>query len=70
MATQDMTKDRIDVESVVDWAVDGARTQSLSQDVLLEMCQRLEACGLPISRVAVFVTTLHPNVLGRKSSRI
>ena len=36
------------------------------QDVLAELCDRLLACGLPLHRVAVFVTTLHPDVMGRR----
>jgi adenylate cyclase len=51
---------------VVDWLVDGARTVRQPQDVLAELCQRLVACGLPLYRVAVFVRTLHPNVMGRR----
>ncbi len=55
----------IDVSSVVDWLVDGAQSVNMPQDVLFEMSERLLALGLPIYRVAVFVTTLHPNVAGR-----
>ena len=61
--------DRSAIESVrpvVDWLVDGARTARQPQDVLAELCERLLACGLPLHRVAVFVTTLHPDVMGRR----
>jgi adenylate cyclase len=34
--------------------------------VLAALCERLVACGLPLHRVAVFVRTLHPNVMGRR----
>jgi adenylate cyclase len=54
------------VEAVVEWLVDGARTARQPQDVLAELCERLLACGLPLHRVAVFITTLHPNVMGRR----
>jgi adenylate cyclase len=54
------------VQSLVDWLVDGARTVHQPQDVLAELCQRLVAAGLPLHRVAVFVRTLHPNVMGRR----
>lgn len=60
-----MNKEPINVESVVDWLVDGARDAKSSQDVLLSLCEQLVACGVGINRVAVFVTTLHPNVMGR-----
>ncbi len=55
-----------DIKTVIDWLTDGARSGSLSEDVLAELCQRLVGCGLPLWRVAVFVTTLHPDVMGRR----
>ncbi len=54
------------IRSVVDWLVDGARSARQPQDLLAELCQRLIAAGLPLHRVAVFVRTLHPNVMGRR----
>jgi adenylate cyclase len=54
------------VEAVVAWLVDGAPPMRQPQDVLAELCERLLACGLPLHRVALFVTTLHPNVMGRR----
>lgn len=61
----DIKTQMIDVESVVDWLVNGVRTVKKSEDILQELSDRLVACGLPLYRVAVFVTTLHPNVMGR-----
>ncbi len=54
------------IQSVVDWLVDGAPDLREPQDVLARLCQRLTAAGLPLHRVAVFVRTLHPNVVGRR----
>jgi adenylate cyclase len=54
-----------DIRSVVDWLTDGARSGSLSEDVLAELCQRMVDAGIPLWRVAVFVNTLHPDVIGR-----
>jgi adenylate cyclase len=54
------------VRLVVDWLVDGGRTARRPEDVLAGLCDRLLACGLPLHRVAVFVTTLHPDVMGRR----
>jgi adenylate cyclase len=34
--------------------------------VLAELCDRLLRCGIPLWRVAVFVRTLHPEVMGRR----
>jgi adenylate cyclase len=53
-------------QSVIAWLIDGARSAVLPQDVLTQMCERLLAAGMPLSRVVVFVRTLHPNVVGRR----
>jgi adenylate cyclase len=55
-----------DTRGVVDWLADGARSAPLSEEVLAELCQRLVGCGIPLWRVAVFVRTLHPEVMGRR----
>jgi len=55
----------VDVQSVIDWLIEGAPGAPLSQDILLYLVRRLSDCGLPLHRAAVFVTTLHPNVMGR-----
>ncbi|HEV3498917.1 MAG TPA: adenylate/guanylate cyclase domain-containing protein [Bradyrhizobium sp.] len=54
------------IQPVLDWLIDGARSDGRSEEVLAALCQRLVACGMPLSRVAVFVTTLHPDVMGRR----
>ena len=54
------------VQSIVDWMIDGARTVRLPQDILGELCQRLTAAGVPLHRAAVFVRTLHPDIMGRR----
>jgi adenylate cyclase len=54
-----------DIREVVSWLADGARSGLNSEDVLAELCQRMIECGLPLWRVGVFVTTLHPDVFGR-----
>ncbi|MEM7026150.1 MAG: adenylate/guanylate cyclase domain-containing protein, partial [Pseudomonadota bacterium] len=51
---------------VVAWLIEGALSAEQPQDVLAQMCDRLLACGLPLHRVAVFVQTLHPDVMGRR----
>jgi hypothetical protein len=57
-----------DARSVVDWLIDGARTEHTPQDVLAELCDRLVAGGLPLHRVAIFVRTLHPTSWAAASS--
>jgi len=56
----------LSVQSVVQWLVHGARNAPLSQEVLTELCERLNAAGLPLWRVTVFVRTLHPEIVGRR----
>jgi adenylate cyclase len=56
----------VDVQPIVDWLVDGARSGSRSEDVLAELCEQMARAGIPLWRVAVFVTTLHPDVMGRR----
>jgi adenylate cyclase len=56
----------VGTKAVVDWLIDGARSTPVSQEVLTELCGRLCASGLPLWRVAVFVRTLHPQILGRR----
>ena len=54
-----------DIRSVVEWLMDGARSGSFSEDVLAALCRQMVDAGIPLWRAAVFVNTLHPDVLGR-----
>jgi adenylate cyclase len=54
-----------DIRTVVDWLIDGAQSGPFSEDMMAELCRRMVDSGLPLWRVAVFVNTLHPEVLGR-----
>jgi adenylate cyclase len=56
----------IDIRPIVDWLVDGARSTMQAHQVLAELCDRLVGCGIPLWRVAVFVRTLHPHIMGRR----
>jgi adenylate cyclase len=55
-----------DADTVIGWLIDGARSARRPQDVLRELCDQLLACGIPLWRVAVFVRTLHPHLMGRR----
>jgi adenylate cyclase len=55
-----------DIRQTLDWLAGGALSGAQSQDVLAELCERLVGCGIPLWRVAVFVTTLHPDIMGRR----
>ena len=50
---------------VVEWLTEGARALA-PHEVLAQGCERLVSCGVPLWRVAVFVRTLHPLVMGRR----
>src|SRR6516162_8534031 len=55
-----------DIRPIVDWLVDGARSKMQAHEMLAELYERLVGCGIPLWRVAVFVRTLHPNIMGRR----
>src|SRR5215472_6711967 len=54
------------VTAIADWLVDGARSAVQPQEVLAQLCDRLVASGISLWRVAVFVNTLHPQIVGRR----
>jgi adenylate cyclase len=53
------------LQSMVDWLIDGARSAPQVSSFVTESCERIVACGIPILRVGVFVSTLHPTMSGR-----
>jgi adenylate cyclase len=55
-----------DIKSIVNWLIDGARSTTQAHQVLAELCDRMVGCGIPLWRVAVFVRTLHPHIMGRR----
>jgi adenylate cyclase len=55
-----------DIRAIADWLTDGARSAVQPQEVLAQLCDRLVASGIPLWRVAVFVNTLHPQIIGRR----
>ncbi|MBI1777728.1 MAG: adenylate/guanylate cyclase domain-containing protein [Proteobacteria bacterium] len=56
----------LDVGAVGAWLIDGARSHPDPRDMLAELCQRLLGAGLHLWRVAVFVRTLHPEIMARR----
>jgi adenylate cyclase len=54
------------IDTVTGWLIDGARSARRPQDVLAQLCDQLLACGVPLWRVAVFVRTPHPDLMGRR----
>src|SRR6516165_4290810 len=54
------------IKTIAKWLIDGARSAPLPQEVLSQLCELLVACGIPLWWVAVFVNTLHPQIIGRR----
>ena len=54
-----------DIQNLIDWLIDGARSVVGSPQWLPEIGERLIAAGLPLWRTGVFVRTLHPEIFGR-----
>jgi adenylate cyclase len=53
-----------DLQKLIDWLIDGARSSVGSPQMVADLCERLVRAGLPLWRVGIFVRTLHPDVLG------
>jgi adenylate cyclase len=50
----------------IDWMIDGCVSAPTAELVLNQTCERLTACGVPLAHAAVFVRTLHPEIMGRR----
>jgi len=55
----------LDVQPIFDWLVEGAPGAVGAAAVVQRMCDDLHAAGVPVERVAAYVRTLHPHVMGR-----
>jgi adenylate cyclase len=53
------------IEALHEWLLDGAPGAKNAPAIAQEIGGRLLQAGIPLERFGVFVTTLHPNVLGR-----
>jgi|AraplaMF_Col_mMF_1032025.scaffolds.fasta_scaffold00062_24 adenylate cyclase len=64
-----MTSTAIDqrlLAEAIDWMIDGCVSAPTAELVLDQTCARLIACGVPLAHAAVFVRTLHPEIMGRR----
>jgi adenylate cyclase len=57
--------DASELDKVVDWLTDGARSAKTPAALLGQTCERLVEAGVPLYRVGAFVTTPHPDIFGR-----
>ena len=55
-----------DTTAIVDWLADGARSVADAKSLVAELCDRLLGSGIAVSRVGVFILTLHPQIMGRR----
>jgi adenylate cyclase len=55
-----------DIARIIEWLIGGAHSATTVDGVLTELCERLVDAGIPLWRAAVFVRTLHPQILGRR----
>ncbi len=53
-------------DELYEWLVDGAPGATQSTDIVERVATDLSRAGVPLERFFVFVTTLHPTVLGRQ----
>ena len=53
-----------DLQKIIDWLIDGARSAPKPAQMMAETCGRLVAAGMPLWRVNVFIRTLHPDIFG------
>ena len=53
------------VARLFDWLVDGAPGAATPPDIVRTCGEELVAGGIPVDRIAAYVTTLHPDVAGR-----
>jgi adenylate cyclase len=66
--SQSTTVGPCDTGAIVRWLIDGARSATQPPEIMAQLCERLVACGIPLWRTALFVRTLHPQVMGRRLS--
>jgi adenylate cyclase len=56
--------DRNLLAEAIDWLIDGCISAATADRALDQLCGRLAACGIPLTHAAVFVRTLHPEIVG------
>jgi adenylate cyclase len=54
-----------DMDDLIAWLIGGCRSAG-ANEVLPQLCERLVAGGVPLARGALFIRTLHPEIMGRR----
>ena len=52
--------------AILDWLVQGTRDERFIDKILVEMCNRLRAAGVPVARASLHFRTQHPEWLGAR----
>lgn len=51
---------------ILDWLVNETRGERFIDNILVEMCERLQAAGVPVTRSTLHFRTMHPQWLGAR----
>jgi adenylate cyclase len=54
------------VDDLIAWLIGGCRSAPDNAEVVTELCERLVDCGVSLARGALFIRTLHPEIMGRR----
>ena len=54
------------IDELVDWMIDGARPSGNARQIIDGICRRVVGAGVPVGRFALFINTLHPNLVARR----
>lgn len=52
--------------AILDWLINGTRDERFIDRILVEMCTRLQAAGVPVARATLHFRTHHPEWLGAR----
>lgn len=59
-----MSIDQAKTAAVLQWLIAGAPSERARTDLVAELCERMTDAGFLLTRVNVFIQTLHPDVFG------
>ena len=51
---------------ILDWLINDTRNERYIDNILVQMCERLQASGVPVGRATMHFRTLHPQWLGAR----
>lgn len=60
--------DRHAIDELHEWMCQGAPPYSDGRTIVSQICERLVAAGVPVTRFALFMLTIHPIIKGRRLS--